>query len=308
MTTAPDIEQALARFADNVAQPRRSPVLHQPSEAGLEYENVSFPATDGVPLEGWFIPAPGATRLIIANHPLGFSRSGFPTHLEPWRSVWAPTGNDFELNFVPDYKILHDAGYAVLAYDLRNHGLSAAANGGVVTSGFFEARDVVGALNWARERPETGDMAIGLFSRCFGAASTFAAMAQFPRAFDGVGALVAAQPITPRVVTPRWLAYAGLGEHYDRLEELVVQRVGAGLGLADRTPTAWAGSVRVPTFLYGVRDDLLTVPADLEGMYDAIPIAEKKLQWIENTPLRWDGYAEFQRRPEPMLAWFDTHL
>jgi hypothetical protein len=30
---------------------------------------VSFPSRDGVPLEGWFIPAPGSGRLIIANHP-----------------------------------------------------------------------------------------------------------------------------------------------------------------------------------------------------------------------------------------------
>jgi pimeloyl-ACP methyl ester carboxylesterase len=49
---------------------------------------------------------------------------------------------------VPDYKILHDAGYNVLAYDLRNHGLSSAANGGVVTHGFTESRDVAGSLVW----------------------------------------------------------------------------------------------------------------------------------------------------------------
>jgi hypothetical protein len=36
---------------------------------------------------------------------------------------------------VPDYKILHDAWRHVLAYDLRNNGLSSAANGGVTTSG-----------------------------------------------------------------------------------------------------------------------------------------------------------------------------
>jgi uncharacterized protein len=39
----------------------------------------------------------------------------------------------------------------------------------------------------------------------------------------------------------------------------------------------------VPTFLYGVHDDVLTDPSDLQAMYDNIPIAEKKLQWIEGT-------------------------
>jgi hypothetical protein len=32
-------------------------------------------------------------------------------------------------------------------------------------------------------------------------------------------------------------------------------------------------------------------------MFDNIPVAEKKLQWIEGTTARWDGYMEFQRRP-----------
>ena len=92
------------------------------------------------------------------------------------------SGNGFEINFIPDYKILHDAGYHVLAYDLRNHGLSGAANGGITTGGVFEARDIVGSLAYARTRPDTRDATTGLFSRCMGASSTLAAMTQFPDA------------------------------------------------------------------------------------------------------------------------------
>lgn len=80
------------------------------------------------------------------------------------------------------------AGYHVLTYDLRNHGLSGAANGGLTSSGIFEARDVVGSLTYARSRPDTRDMAIGLFSRCLGASSTFSAMTQFPDASTGCAA------------------------------------------------------------------------------------------------------------------------
>src|SRR6201997_4193297 len=104
------------RFAKQLASAyrlARSPVLRKPEEYGLEYEDVFFPSLDGVPLEGWFIPAPGSDKLIIANHPLSFSRSGIPTQLEPWRSVWRASGNDFEVDFIPDYRILHDAGYNV---------------------------------------------------------------------------------------------------------------------------------------------------------------------------------------------------
>jgi pimeloyl-ACP methyl ester carboxylesterase len=143
---------------------------------------------------------------------MGFTRSGMPTHLEPWRPVWAASGNGFEVDFIPDYKILHDVGYHVLTYDLRNHGLSGAANGGITSSEIFEARDVVGSLTYARSRPDIRKMAIGLFSRCLGASSTFAAMTQFPEADDGVLCLVAAQPVTARTIIERRLAGLGLPE------------------------------------------------------------------------------------------------
>lgn len=127
---SPDLaEQALDHLSHAFVNPLRSPILHTPDEIGLSFEEVTFPSADGVPLEGWFIPA-DTDRIVIANHPMGFNRSGLPSHLEPWLSIWGPSGNDFEVNFVPDYRILHHAGYNVLAYDLRNMGLSGAANGG----------------------------------------------------------------------------------------------------------------------------------------------------------------------------------
>lgn len=133
-----EADARVQQIAEQIGNLSRSPIMHSPADHGLAYEDVSFPSQDGVPLEGWFIPAAGSTRLVIANHPMGFSRAGMPTHLEPWRSAWRPTGNDLEVNFVTDYKILHEAGYNVLAYDLRNHGHSGAANGAVNSSGIFE--------------------------------------------------------------------------------------------------------------------------------------------------------------------------
>ena len=299
-------DEALRRFADGFSWLRRAPVLHSPSEHGLEYEDVTFPARDGVPLEGWFIPAPGSGKLIIANHPMGFSRSGMPTQYEPWHTDWAASGNGFEVDLVPDYKILHDAGYNVLAYDLRNHGLSSAANGGVSTHGITEWRDIAGSLAYARTRPGTGDMTIGLFSRCMGAVATFAAMTRFPAAFDGVRCLVAPQPVTPRIIVERRLAVMGLGDRLDDFNTLI--RLRTSVGLDQRVPQEWARNVRVPTFLYQVRGDILTHPSDVQAMFDNIPVAEKKLQWIEGTTARWDGYLEFQRRPQPMLDWFAQYM
>jgi hypothetical protein len=75
-----------------------------------------------------------------------------------------------------------------------------------------------------------------------------------------------------------------------------------------RVPQEWARDVRVPTFLYQVRDDVLTEPGDVQAMFNNIPVADKKLQWIHGTTRRWDGYLEFQRRPGPMLDWFAKHM
>ena len=300
------LDEALHRFADGFSWLRRAPVLHSPSEHGLEYEDVTFPACDGVPLEGWFIPAQGSSKLIIANHPLGFSRSGMPADLQPWHADWAPSGNGFEVDLVPDYKILHDNGYNVLAYDLRNHGLSSAANGGVTTHGFTESRDVVGSLAYARTRSDTRDMAIGLFSRCMGGVSTFAAMTRFPEAFDGVRCLVSPQPVTPRYIVERRLALLGLGDRLDDFDTLI--RLNTSVGLEQRIPQEWAKNVRVPSFLSQVRRDSVTDPSDVQAMYDNVPVADKKLQWIEGTTARFDGYLEFQRRPQPMLDWFTQYM
>ncbi|MCO1655233.1 alpha/beta hydrolase [Pseudonocardia humida] len=205
-----EIDGLLQGIADGFRSQLRAPVLHTPDEVGLDFEDVTFPSADGVPLEGWFIPAPGADRVVVANHPSGFSRSGLPSHLEPWRSRWASSGNAIEVDFVPDYRILHDAGYHVLAYDLRNHGLSGAANGGIGTSGLFEARDVVGSLRYVRSRPDIRELRIGLLSRCLGANATFAAMTQSPDAFSTVRGVVAVQPLTTRVILERQLALAGV--------------------------------------------------------------------------------------------------
>ena len=301
------IDHILQAMADSFGQQLRSPILHSPAEHGLDYQDITFPALDGVPLEGWFIPAAGSDKLIIANHPMGFSRTGIPTHLEPWRSVWAPSGNDFEVNLVPDCKILHDAGYHVLAYDLRNFGHSGAANGGIASSGIFEARDVAGSLAYARSRRDTRDLTIGLFSRCLGCSSTFAAMTQFPESFDGVRCLVGPQPVTMKTIVQHRLALAGVQAHrIGDLEQRIILRT--SIGFARRAPQEWARNVRVPTFLYQVHDDVLTEPADVQAMFDNIPMPDKKLQWIYGTTRRWDGYLEFQRHPEPMLEWFAKHM
>lgn len=286
--------------------PVRSPVLWSPADVGLTFEDVTFPSADGVPLEGWFIPA-DSDRLVILNHPMGFSRAGLPTHLEPWQTIWGSSGNTMDVNFIPDYELLHDAGYNVLTYDLRNFGLSGSANGGAVTSGLLEGRDVLGSLRFARGHAAMGRMEIALFSRCLGANATFAAMKQSPAEFGDLRCLVACQPVSDKVIMGRLLDIVGVGSHrLDDLDRLVT--IGTSVPFGGRPDATWAEYVRLPTYLYGVRNDALTLPHDLELMHELIDHHDKILSWVEDTTLRWDGYLEFQRRPEPVLTWLAKHF
>jgi uncharacterized protein len=108
------------------------------------------------------------------------------------------------------------------------------------------------------------------------------------------------------LIAERRLAVMGLGDRLDDFNTLL--RFRTSVGLERPIPQEWAKSVHIPTFLYQVRGDVLTDPSDVQAMYDNIPAADKELQWIEGTTARWDGYLEFQRRPQPMLDWFDEHM
>lgn len=60
----------------------------------------------------------------------------------------------------------------MLAYDLRNHGMSGQGNGGIAGIGLTEYRDVIGSLRYAASRPDTTTMKKALLSVCLGADST----------------------------------------------------------------------------------------------------------------------------------------
>jgi uncharacterized protein len=187
--------ELVAGLVSAMANPPRSPILRSPAEDGLAFSDVFFPAMDGVTIEGWFIPA-DSDRLIIANHPIWANRQGFPGHLKPYGDAWEASGNAIEVDFMPDYKHLHDAGYNVLAYDLRNFGQSGAGSGGVIGNGIREYRDVIGSLRYVRSRPDLQAMKIGLLSRCCGMNATMVGMAKNPEEFADVRAIVAPQPIS----------------------------------------------------------------------------------------------------------------
>lgn len=127
-----------------------------------------------------------------------------------------------------------------------------------------------------------------------------------PAQFEDVQCLLACQPLSVGMVNARILELTGLSGHLERLDREI--HLAASLRFRDMSPNDWARSVRTPTLVYQVHDDLLTRPIDVQTTYDNIPIADKKLHWIRGTNARWDGYLEFQRRPKLFLDWLEVHM
>ncbi|WP_460521516.1 alpha/beta hydrolase family protein [Humibacter antri] len=217
------------------------------------------------------------------------------------------TGNNIDVDLTPDIVLLHDAGYHVLAYDLRNFGLSSGANGGLTSGGIHEARDVIGSLRYVDSRPDLHELKIALFSRCLGANATLFAMERAPREFEAVRCLVACQPLSPRYVLERSLERTGVPRSVIHAVDQQI-RLRTSFGLDDMSPLRAASIVQVPALVYQVRDDLMTRPVDVQAIFDAIPQPDtkKKLVWIDGTTRRWDGYLQFQRHPDVVLDWLNT--
>lgn len=290
-------------YAQMFAHGVRTPVLRRPDEYGMDYEDVFFPSMDGITLEGWFIPAEGSDKLIIANHPMTCNRYGFPGHLAPWNTMFG----GFEVNFLPELKALHDAGYNILTYDLRNHGRSAADPAGTSGLGLVESRDVVGSVRYAKQRwPE---MSVGLWSRCMGGNSTIIAMDLYPDEFTDIKTLAVVNVVSGKTFIEKGAELAKMDPQKtaDRLDVRI--RELTGFRLDEETPRPHAHAVEVPTFMAQLkRDFLIHAEEDGQEIFDALGAQEKELFWIEDSNQRFYAYNYFGDHPEKLIAWFDAHM
>jgi len=147
------------RQAYALVHPRRSYPATTPAIYGLPYEEVSFKSTDGLTLQGWFIPPEGERPVIILCHGSGANRE----MMLPYASVLARHG------------------YGALLFDFRAHGES---EGEVMTYGLKEADDIVGAAAFLKAR---GVERIGVWGISLGGAAAILAAAHSQQ----IGAVVA---------------------------------------------------------------------------------------------------------------------
>lgn len=231
------------------------------------------------------------------------NRYGYAGHLKGLEGF-----GGFEVNFLPYYKALHEEGYNILTYDIRNHGQSGQGTGGIVSIGLFEYRDVLASLQYVNSRPDTKNMVKGMMNICLGADSALVAMDKKPEYFKDIKATIALQPISIRPFIEKALENLNINvkEGAKYFDESI--RNVSGFYLDELSPLEYAKSVRIPTMVVQVHNDFRTRASDVESIFDNIQTKEKKLHWIEGTNERFQGYNYFSKHPQLMLEWFNKYL
>jgi uncharacterized protein len=118
-------------------------VTATPADVGLDYEDVVFPASDGTPLHGWFVPGTGDPPML-----------------------WFHGNGGNMSNRVELLRVLHDELHVpIFLFDYRGYGASA---GRPSEQGTY--RDAEGALEALAERTGSGPGRMLYFGQSLGAA------------------------------------------------------------------------------------------------------------------------------------------
>ncbi len=136
------------------------------ADLGLDYRDVEFETVGGAVLRGWLVPGASDARTgVVTVHGGGADRREY-------------------LRMLP---VFHDAGYPVLLFDLREHGISD-GNARGLSFGVREHRDVIFAVRHLRK--QTGVEHVAVVGASMGAATAILAAALS----DEIDAVIAEYP------------------------------------------------------------------------------------------------------------------
>ena len=143
------------RIRAAVTPPDPTPAGLDLAAMGLLVEEVSFAAADGLELSAWQVPGAQGLPTVVLCHDWGDTRESLiPLALE-----------------------LSHRRFPLLMFDFRGHGRS---QGGFSTLGAEEARDVLGALDYARRMQGDGREGLGLYGVGMGAHAAVLAASERP--------------------------------------------------------------------------------------------------------------------------------
>ncbi|NHJ87092.1 MAG: alpha/beta hydrolase [Asgard group archaeon] len=285
-------------IANSVTKPGSSPVIGNPKEFGLDYEDVEFKAQDGVKLSGWLVKGNTDKVIIFTHFGIQSSRSGYTPKgkglLKPYNK---------KIEYLNTVKHLVNEGYSVLMYDLRNHGNSEKGIIPWISGGVEEYKDVLAAVNFIASHKEYKNSKIGLLSYCMGAVSTTNAygLENGLQENKNIRALIANQPI---LLTDFIKGYGFSDKMAKKANEFNMKRGGADLSI-DCLPNV--KKITVPTLLVQAEGDPWANLDWIKEFYKELQV-EKEMYWIKGTKKRLESYDWFNHTPEPMLNFFNKYL
>ncbi|MEM7343052.1 MAG: alpha/beta hydrolase [Chloroflexota bacterium] len=286
-------------LSNSIVKGGQAAVYDTPKDYNLDYEDVSFKASDGVNLSGWLIKG-GTEKIIIQSHfGVQSSRSGYTPEGKGFPKMWPTT-----IPFLKHVKYLVDQGYSVFLYDFRNHGNSGTGTCEWVTWGPEEHKDVLAAVDYVSNHPDYKESRIGLLSICMGAASSTYAFGKENglRDNDQIKAMIAIQPL----IYPDFIRALGLDNFIGRMvTKRNNERTGIDLDAVSFIPNV--KDINVPTLLVQNSNDQYLHRETIETYYNELQV-EKEMIWLDLDKPRAAGYDYLTKNPEKILNFFDKHV
>jgi len=289
-------------FSGIVIHSRRQPIVRTPEEYGMNYEEVEFKSTDGLSIRGWFIPTSSgqSEKVILLTHPMPMNRHGFLTNNQGFPPMFKT-----DVDLLQTIAALHNRGYPVLAFDLRNHGDS---ESGITGNGLTEYQDVLGAVKYINNRADLGVEKIGFVCFCMGAASTMTALSKGKEQIRNARFLVAIQPVTSSLFFRSYMkaVYTPLSLFLVPIVDKIVQWRG-GYAFEEMAPGRFTKDIEIPTMYIQAKEDPWTDLDDIRSFYEKTPGAEE-LWLIDGAMGRFDAYNYVGEHPERVLAFIDRYF
>lgn len=290
-----------AFFARRLVSPPRLSLWVTPGELGMPYHNVQFPALDGIRLSGWFIPAPADSRrkgaTVIMIHGWPWNRLG--TNAAAWLDKL--TSNE-PVELIRLAHGLHQDGFNVLMFDLRNHGESASAP--PVTFGIEESKDLLGAIAFVKTQPEVDPDHLAAIGFSMGGNTVLYTLPQTHE----IKAAVVVQPTSVGVFAGRYGrdTLGPLALPILPLAEMIYRAKGGRPFHDIRPGSAAAHAGNVPVLFIQGGGDPWGSAADVAQMAANTPNPSGPL-YAESVH-RYDGYRYLINNPKIASAFLEQHL
>ena len=159
------------RVADGVTKLERRPLVPPATAVSPFYEDVSFRATDGLRLRGWWFPAFPETGRGGPAAPKAADKAVVFVHGRGQNRI----ASSFRPDLIAPLFLRH--GYDVLLFDLRGHGES---EGERYSLGQYEPRDILGAIDFVSHKGGVDRRRVAVLGESLGGGSAIMTVALDP--------------------------------------------------------------------------------------------------------------------------------